>query len=137
MQNTTKDTDNSVWKNTDVYHRPVYNAPREKQLTLEKPYILYWTPHATDRAEYREGSGSIVLSAFLEDTIREIYIYFKDGYCSIRDFITGLFAVVHIDRDDTKIRVITCGDVNILFPKQGDYVINRHRDHRIETLYWE
>ena len=67
MQNTVRNTDSSVWKNTDAFHRPVYNAPREKQLTLEKPYILYWTPHATDRAEYREGSGSIVLSAFLED----------------------------------------------------------------------
>ena len=126
--------------NSSVYHRTYFNAPREKSIHLDGEYIIYWTPHARDRAEYREDSGHLVLGAYLENVLMDIssnHNVLKDGYCCIRDFITGLFAVIHIDKQESKVRVVTCGDVNSIYPRKGEYVINRHKDHRIQTLNWD
>lgn len=118
------------------------NLLTEKRITMNQQlYILYWTPHAKYRAEYRENSCIIVMNTYLMDVLKSIsqetdLIQTCSGYVTIRDFKTGLFAVIHIDHNLNKIRVVTCGDVKELYPRCNDFVIQRNNNGYIFTRRW-
>lgn len=115
-----------------------YNPIREHKIILKgQKYIIYWTPHAAHRAEYR-GCSVEMLGVFLADALKDIVRHnnklIHEGYICIRDFKNSLFAVINISGQ--KIRVITCGDVRELYPRKAEYVINRHKNDEIQQLYW-
>lgn len=116
-------------------------ASHERSLCLNGiNYILYWTPHAKQRAEHRENSSTIILGTFLADVLKDVasrnLSLLHEGYVCIRDFKTRLFAIIHINHNEHKIRVVTCGDVNGIYPRRNDYVINRHVNNNIQSFYW-
>lgn len=128
--------------NRSVLHS-IYNPLHERTIALpgsDGKYIIYWTPHAAMRAKFRMDGSDLIYGVFLSNALVSIANYDHKlldehkGYICIRDFQSGMIAVIHISGN--KIRVVTCGDVNHVYPRRGDYVINRHKDGRIQAHYW-
>ena len=128
--------------NKSVLHS-IYNPLHERTIALpgnSEKYIIYWTPHAALRAKFRLDGSDLINGAFLSKALFSIANYdhrlldTHKGYICIRDFKSGMIDVIHISGN--KIRVVTCGDVNHVYPRRGDYVINRHKDGRIQAHYW-
>ena len=102
-------------------------------------YTLFWTVHAAHRAIYRNNRNTIIYNVFLEDFLNSIaYIFASlEGDITIRDYKTGVYAVINIDKVSRTICVITCGSVNRLYPHDNDIVIQRNADGTITKFTWK
>ena len=117
-----------------------YSSGEHKIFLNNRKYILYWTPTAEVRAELSCKGNRTIYGVYLRNVLADIakktkILDKRKGYLTIRDFKTGLYAVINIK--DNKIRVITCGNVRKLYPYYGDYIIQRNEDGEILNYVWE
>lgn len=129
--------------NWDFKEKVLYNREPEEEITLSgEKYILYWTPHAQERVQNRMRSSLLIQNVYLGDMLtkiadnKDIDVFKRNCEFTIRDFQTGLFTVINVDRNSKKIRVITCADVFALYPKNNDLVIQRNEDGEIKQYIW-
>ncbi len=115
---------------------------RDKPITINgKEYTLFWTVHAAHRAIYRNNKNTIIFNVFIEDFLRNISMASifpsLEGNVTMRDYKTGIYAVINIDKVNHVICVITCGSVNRLYPQNNDVVIQRNADNTVTKYLWK
>ena len=119
--------------NLDFKMKSIYHRNPETTLMLNGiQYTLYWTPHARERIISRLKS-----SLMLQNTYILVFIY--GTYLNLfrlffEFFKTGLFAVINVYKN--KIRIITCGDVNHLYPYANNLTIQRNIDNTFRIFNW-
>ena len=102
-------------------------------------YTLFWTPHARERIISRLKSSLMLQNTYILDFINDLSNYDKNilkQNCefTVRDFKTGLFAVINVYKN--KIRIITCGDVNHLYPYANNLTIQRNMNNTFRIFNW-
>lgn len=113
----------------------------EIKLMLGGKYTIFWTPTARNRAENTYESSTVIFGVYLKNLLKEIsaktsWLNEYNGYITLRDFKTGLFAVINVEKTSRKIRVITCGKVKEIYPHCNDLVIQRNRDGLLIKYIW-
>ena len=108
--------------NLDFKMKSIYHRNPETTLMLNGiQYTLYWTPHARERIIND-------LSNYDKNILKQNCEF------TVRDFKTGLFAVINVYKN--KIRIITCGDVNHLYPYANNLTIQRNIDNTFRIFNW-
>lgn len=105
-------------------------------------YMLFWTSHAQQRAMLRNDSSPIILSVYIKDMLNDVQkkiniVPYLNGYITLRDFKTNLYAVINIDNTTKTINVITCNSVDKMYPFENDKILQRNQTGTVKYFIWK
>lgn len=125
------------------YSVPAHSVQTDPVQFGGQSFLLLWSMHARKRTTVRGSSDVELADHFLRFAILRAEEKLKkhlakiDGYCTIFDRLSGVFAVLSVNREKGKIYVVSYGDSSKMYPRYGDTVIQGNEAGQIRILRWK